>query len=306
MIETFESRCLLSASLDGGVLTVTGGDGADRISIGMGRAGVVVRHNDSISSFAAASVQSIVVNAGGGNDGVAVVTASLDKPATLNGGDGDDRLTGGAGADTLDGGDGNDILDGGGGGDVLTGGAGRDGVNYARRTAALSISLDGDANDGAAGEGDNVADDVEGVHAGSGDDTLVGSAGANVLSGGAGNDAISGGGGNDGLDGGAGHDVLNGDAGDDRLAGGTGDDTLNGGDGNDMIVGGLGVDRLNGGAGNDRLTSADTSADVLDGGAGTDMAITDALDTDVTSVERRRSFAPPTGTRTPVAPRPTR
>ena len=309
MIETFESRRLLAVTLDGGVLTVTGGDAADRISIGLRRTEIFVRLNDSFARFSAASVQSIVVNAGAGNDGVAL-QPSLNKPATLNGGAGNDRLTGGAGGDTLNGGDGDDMLDGGGGGDVLSGGGGRDGANYARRTAAVSVSLDGNPNDGAADEGDNVADDVEGVHGGSGDDTLTGSSAANILAGGAGNDTISGGGGsdglnggpgndvlngdggNDGLNGGPGNDVLNGDGGDDRLNGADGDDTVNGGDNNDWLVGGAGIDRLNGGTGNDRLLSADTSADVLDGGDGTDGAMIDSLDVVVLNVEMTRTQAP--------------
>jgi Ca2+-binding RTX toxin-like protein len=343
MIESFESRRLLSASLEGGVLTVTGTDATDRVNIGSRGGEIIVRQGATFARFAAAAVDRIVVDAGGGHDLVSLQPA-LTKPATLNGGAGNDRLTGGGGDDALNGGDGNDglsggegddaldggegddHLDGGGGADAISGGAGRDGVNYSRRTAALNVSLDGNADDGAAGEGDNVAEDVERVHGGSGDDTLTGSSASNILAGGAGNDTISGGGGGDALDGGPGDDTISGDAGDDRanggdgndtlnggggndsLNGGAGDDTLNGGDDNDWLVGGAGSDRLNGGAGNDRLVAADTSADILDGGDGTDAAMTDSLDTDVSNVETRRTPRTTTpGPRTrPEAPTGTR
>ena len=83
-------------------------------------------------------------------------------------------------------------------------------------------------------EADNVLADVEDVWSGTGDDVLVGTAGANLLMGAAGNDAISGGGGPDTLTGGDGADSLAGDAGDDVLEGGAGPDVLWGGAGVDV------------------------------------------------------------------------
>lgn len=91
----------------------------------------------------------------------------------LDGGNGDDRLEGGAGNDTMVGNHGNDeeygedgndrfdqlaVLDG---GDRLVGGAGTDTADYSRRTGAIAFTPDGVANDGANGERDNVAADVE-------------------------------------------------------------------------------------------------------------------------------------------------
>jgi Ca2+-binding RTX toxin-like protein len=134
------------------------------------------------------------------------------------------RLFGEAGADRLTGGGGDDFLDGGIGSDTLAGGAGRDTVDYSARTAPVTVSLNGSADDGEGGEADNVGSDVEVLVGGTGDDQLAGDDADNALLGNAGNDMLGGGGGNDQLDGGAG---------DDRLAGGAGADILTGGDGND-------------------------------------------------------------------------
>ncbi len=173
------------------------------------------------------------------------------------GGAGDDTITGSANDDIIDGGLGDDILNGGAGddtflegavtngGDVINGGTGRDTVDYSARTAALTVTLcvdtaaaTGDStvgdcavhNDGLAAEADQLIN-VEGVQAGSGDDTITGSTSDDTLEGGAGDDVISGG---------AGSDSIFGDAGDDTLSGGDGDDYLDGGAGTDTGDGGAG------------------------------------------------------------------
>ncbi len=83
---------------------------------------------------------------------------------------------------------------------------------------------------------------------GSGDDTLLGAAGANSNP--AANlatdaDTLSGLGGNDLIFGGAGADSLFGNAGDDTIFGGNEGDTIAGGAGNDSLSGGDGIDLLN-------------------------------------------------------------
>ncbi len=129
----------------------------------------------------------------------------------LTGGPGDDDLVGDHGNDSLRGGDGDDFLNGGGfgfstgGTDVLDGESGVDSASYFR-DGAVNVSLDGQPNDGFAGEGDNVI--AEQVESGDGDDVLTGNAGANRLDGNDGNDLLSGLEGNDVLDGGAGDDGL--------------------------------------------------------------------------------------------------
>ncbi|WP_238010030.1 hypothetical protein KZZ52_34530 [Dactylosporangium sp. AC04546] len=170
---------------------------------------------------------------------------------TLTGDGGANRLEGGAGDDVLDGAGGNDTVIGGAGSDELHGGAGTDTASYAGHTQAVTADLDGVADDGAPGENDLVATDVENLSGGTGADTLTGDSGANRLTGDTCLGVV--------LCAGQG-DVLNGGAGADVLLGGFGDDTLSGGPGNDTLTAGPGDDTLNG----------DGGFDDLDGGSGTD------------------------------------
>ena len=110
--------------------------------------------------------------------------------------------------DVLDGGAGDDRLSGDGGTDTLAGGPGVDRALYTRM-AAVTVTLDGVANDGSGAESENVGGDMEGAVTGSGADVLRGNAGANVFTAGTGDDD---------LDGGAGEDTLVGLEGDDRFA----------------------------------------------------------------------------------------
>jgi uncharacterized delta-60 repeat protein len=154
---------------------------------------------------------------------------------------GDDVLAGALGNDALWGGAGNDrfdeeyaSLDGSADADDLHGGPGIDTLDYKDRFVPVRVSLDGVADDGIAGEGDNARPDVENVVGGTADDVLIGSAANNVLKGGDGDDQLYGGGGNDILSGNAGRDRLYGEAGDDILWGfGRDADRLDGGPGHD-------------------------------------------------------------------------
>jgi Ca2+-binding RTX toxin-like protein len=192
---------------------------------------------------------------------------------------GDDKLLGGGGNDVLDGGTGNDVMVGGAGADTFVGGPGTDTVSYARDPLPVSVAVDGQANDGATGEGDNVGFDVETVIGGNGDDTLnggdaphtlIGGPGDDVLVGGNTDDTLNGGGGNDRLVGGGGNDTLQGGAGNDQLDGGEGNDTVDGGTGDDTLSGGHGNDILDGGPGDDTLRGG-TDMDVMTGGPGHDV-----------------------------------
>src|SRR5262249_29205190 len=122
-----------------------------------------------------------------------------------------DVLTGGPGPNPIEGLDGTNVIRGGAGDDQLTGGSDKDtvhggprfdSVSYCSETNPISVTLDGQANDGVAGENDNIEPDVEEVFGGSGNDHLVGGAKANTLIGGTGDDTLNGAGGNDTLDGG--------------------------------------------------------------------------------------------------------
>jgi Ca2+-binding RTX toxin-like protein len=214
----------------------------------------------------------------------------------LIGGDGNDYLDGGPGNDNLDGGAGDDTLYGGPGADLLDGGPGTDTVDYHDYTTPVSVTPDGVANDGAAGEGDNVTDTVEGAIGGSDSDYLQGNDGNGTFIGGDGNDTFVGGGGSDTFVGGAGFDTVDysaasgpvnvdvgtpggdGQAGEndnvepdvERVIGSAFADTLTAGPASAVLEGRGGNDRLTGGPGHDLLLGGDGN-DTLDGGAGRDQ-----------------------------------
>ena len=202
-------------------------------------------------------VSEIDVNLGDLNDGLTVsLPADHVFPVAADGGDGSDVLSGGAAGDDLHGGAGADLLSGGGGEDrldsgaspggtgtdVLVGGDGIDTVDYSQRTTPQTMSLDGVANDGEAGEDDNIGSDVEHLVGGSQGDTIVGGAASDILEGRDGDDRIAASPGDDMLSGGDGDDNVDGGAGDDAIRGDLGADTLAGGDGRDFVSGGGGSD----------------------------------------------------------------
>jgi Ca2+-binding RTX toxin-like protein len=167
-----------------------------------------------------------VISGGGGQD-------------TICGGSGNDNISGDAGNDRLLAGEGNDTFTEGStpsGADRVQGEGGFDTVSYGSRAAAVNVSLNGTANDGAPGEGDNVTTTVERVVGGSGGDALTGSGAANTLEGRGGGDAIRGQAGNDTLIGGPGADSLFGEGNMDAL------NLVDGVNGNDKGDGGPDID----------------------------------------------------------------
>jgi Ca2+-binding RTX toxin-like protein len=117
----------------GGVLTVTGTQGNDTISINDSTSGIGVVLNGVDSGYSANSPATrILVNAAAGNDSVNTSTANL--PTTIYGGPGNDTLVGGVNAGVgnfsngayIVGGAGDDLIHGGAGNDTLIGGAGND------------------------------------------------------------------------------------------------------------------------------------------------------------------------------------
>jgi Ca2+-binding RTX toxin-like protein len=212
---------------------------------------------------------------------------------------GDDLMLGGTGDDVLDGGPGEFVLNRGArfnpieavdetspnGQDTLLGGDGTDTVTYDHRQLPVSVMIDNTANDGSAGEQDEVGGDVEVVKGGVRDDVLrAGSAGM-TLDGGRGDDLVVGGRGNDTLLGGTddtGKDTLIGASGNDKLAGEGAEDTLrgnagidhiDGGSGGDYIDGGDGADDLQGHSGADIIRARSAGADTVRCGAGLDFVI---------------------------------
>jgi Ca2+-binding RTX toxin-like protein len=205
-----------------------------------------------------------------------------DSFVTIEGGDdvlrgrgGNDILGGNLGDDRLFGGSGNDILEygsfgvrGDDGTDEISGGDGVDTVLYGfHGHVPVSVSLNGVADDGTAGEHDDVHSDVENIVGGDSHDVLEGDGVDNHLDGAHGNDSLFGGGG------------------DDHLAGRKDDDKLFGEQGNDLLIGGEFEDLLFGGPGDDHLDMRDGYADRAVCGAGDDVATVDAKDTVSASCE---------------------
>ena len=196
---------------------------------------------------------------------------------TIIAGDGNDVIFAGSGSDYMVGGDGDDtfLLEGSFVNDGINeyhGGEGYDSIVF-HSGGSRTMYIDGTFNalssieeirstqDGIGsirglGNDDNI--DLSSVHlegtfriyAGSGNDTIVGSAGDDLL--------IYGQAGNDTIDGYLGNDTIRGDA---------GNDTLYGGEGDDHLTGGADMDELYGGAGNDTLVW-DGDDTVIDGGVG--------------------------------------
>ncbi|MEZ5101099.1 MAG: calcium-binding protein [Thermoleophilia bacterium] len=215
---------------DPGADTFSGGPGNDTVSYASSPQAVIVRiddiRNDGIAneddvrsdvetvigsrfddqligSAASNALQggpgSDVLEGLGGNDlllGTDLIAQDVARDV-MRGGDGNDTLVDGGGVDVLEGGDGNDWLWMGPGADVISGGPGIDLADYGQAVypnccnrGGLNVSIDGVANDGYPGEGDNVLTDVENLQGGLWGDVLSGGPGLNVISGGAGADTI--------------------------------------------------------------------------------------------------------------------
>ena len=211
-----------------------------------------------------------------GNDRVSLSSSGPLLPANISGGDGGDELRGSGLADTIDGGAGNDVLDGTAGGDTFYGGADWDKVDYAPRVNPVVADPGGGADDGEAGEGDDIGSDVEEIHGGAGNDTLRGTGMDESLRGGPGADT---------LDAGAGIDTLEGNDGADTLLGGDDNDTLLGGNDGDTLDGGPGGDIFSGDAGGDQLLARDGESDGINCGADADTAVLDASSLDTADPE---------------------
>jgi Ca2+-binding RTX toxin-like protein len=233
--------------------TINGGDGDDVLFDGDGAGRREIYSGGNGNDTANYSLENQPVNLsldGAANDGEAgegdLIASDVEN---LTGGARNDALTGNANNNHLRGEQGNDRLSGLGGADtfdegptasgadLITGGSGTDRVRYDERTAAgVRVTLDGAADDGQAGEGDNVEPDVENISGSKFADILLGSALPNSISGLGGND------------------TLNPLGGADRAFGGDGDDRINVRDGVQDVVSGA--------AGSDTITR-DTIDDVI-------------------------------------------
>lgn len=223
-VSTAEAK--VSASLNGQLLTVSGGKGSDRVSVACTGGVVKVNRKDPRGGAVACSaVSEVDAVMGPGNDRVDL------SGVGANTGFGQRDLPGGFGHGT---GAGADL---GPGNDTFVGGA-----------SAFNLVLAGDGDDHMTG-GD-LRDSLQG---GPGNDTAAAGAGRDVLVGGTGDDKLSSGADDDLLSGNSGNDLLRGGAGADLLGGGQGMDRLFGGPGPDQLIGGPQKDKLNGGPGNNTL-----------------------------------------------------
>jgi Ca2+-binding RTX toxin-like protein len=171
--------------------TMSGGDGLDEASYAQRTTPVVVTVDG-------------IANDGGTDEGDNV-QSDVEK---VTGGSADDRLTAGLGPAILDGSAGNDVMKGGPAADSIAGGPGTDTADYQSSPFPVTVTLDGQPDDGPPGQGDNVQPDVENVGGGSGDDTFTGSNAGNGLTTGSGQDYADGGPGPDALTMGDGIDVA--------------------------------------------------------------------------------------------------
>jgi Ca2+-binding RTX toxin-like protein len=182
-----------------GNVVFEGGDGFDRLSIGIGNAksfdaltdqGVHIAAFGTISGFEQFEIWGTGAYTGfdGGNS-----IATLDADDILRGDDGDDTLNGRGGDDRLDGGE---------GADQLIGGDGIDTATHEDSYVDMVINLESPEENTEDAAGDTYAS-IENVTGGSGNDTITGDGGDNVLSGGSvdfgddGNDTLVGGLGSD-------------------------------------------------------------------------------------------------------------
>jgi Ca2+-binding RTX toxin-like protein len=198
-----------------GVLPISGGAGTgDTVSYRFSQFGATVsldgQPNDG-HLVDDQNVKSDIENVEGSSHADTITGSNTDERERFTGGTGNDTISGLGGSDVFHEGSAPD------GADDYNGGSGIDLVDYSLRNAAVNVSLDLQANDGAPGENDFVDPNVNDVFGSQVADTITGSSGANTIRGFGGGDTISGGGSNDTLDGGTGADRLFGEDGDDTL-----------------------------------------------------------------------------------------
>ena len=291
---------------------------------------------DSLSLFSRTDIPDSmpVTILGNGGDDTIKDTYDGEAGRILDGGPGNDEVVGYGGNDRIDGGDGNDKVDGGAGNDEVRAGAGDDvlwGDHYQEPGADLldggpgtdqidewnipsadvhplpTVTLNGAADDGRPGEGDNVVD-VEQykfyINA-----TFTGGDAAETVEIGSvdsGSSNLAGGGGNDVLKANDTNDTVNGGPGDDIVEGGLGNDTVVGGPGKDMIMGDAssshcGIYSCKIAFGNDTIDARDGEADQVDCGIGEDVAKVDAIDTVANCETVERAGAAPAAPGGPAA-----
>lgn len=252
----------------GGAISADGGPGNDDLQGSFGGAAVTFFGGDGHDKIVGGTSDD-VLHGGPGNDDI----DGYNGNDQVFGDDGDDRLSGGQlfSSDLLDGGAGNDTID-------------ADWYDNNNPTNSVTVTLDGVADDGRPGEGDNVVRvetiktrqaarlvagsdavifDVTGTASGS--TTLIGSPGADRLRSFDYDDTIQGGAGNDDIEGGNGHDTIDPGPGQDSVIADAGPNSC------DFFV-------CRGVYGNDVINARDGEVDTIDCGPGNDRVVADKVD----------------------------
>ena len=313
------------AKAGAGVDLIDGGLGYDTIVAAAANVAINVSALTSIEAIDAAGFANVSLIGSSLADTLDFSGITLTGIAFIDAGSGNDTVIGTAFADTIVLGSGNDSFDAGAGDDIfiakagagvdlINGGLGYDTIVAAAANVAINVSaltsieaIDAAGFANVSLIGSSLADtlDFSGItltgiafiDAGSGNDTITGSAGNDMILLGSGNDQISGGDGNDtfllkagagvdSVDGGNGHDVvlatgnnlsitLASFAGIEEFsAGGFAGVKIVGTSGNDVMdystVTLTGIAAIMGGSGNDSIIGSDGD-DVIDGGRGLDM-----------------------------------
>jgi Ca2+-binding RTX toxin-like protein len=264
------AAALVDPSFADGVLTIRGDDEADAVDISCVDDQVDVGGASTVGDpIACADVTSIVVEMGGGDDGVGLDEVTADAfPAladlSVDAGDGDDWIIGGPLAEDIHGGTGDDRL-------TVNGSDGDD--DYVVTTALVEdrVSHEDDTISELEHFVFNLRPGTNRVDASAGPGTfeLFGSDGADILIGGSLRDT---------LDAGDGDDVLDGRGGDDELHGGSGADTVTLAGGDDDVDGEGDSDRYVVTFGSIASASiADTGAEGLDTISVTNLCSTVAI-----------------------------
>ena len=283
VVEQLETRRLLSVTLAGRQLQITGDDNPDEIIIRRRASNpsgqYEVSLNGEISHWGTGLIDSFRIRSNAGNDHITVdsTNGAIRVTRFIDGGDGNDTILGSFGVDKVNGGLGDDLIVTGNSRDEIEGAAGNDTIAGG---ADSDLIIGGDGNDSLIG-----SDGDDSIHGGNGHDSISGGDQNDFLYGNDGNDTILGSRGRDFIHGGAGADTLDAGAQNDHVYGGAGNDTISGAGGDDVIGGDeenylplpgdpqpvvTGNDIISGGIGNDTLL-AHTGTDTLTGGAGGDV-----------------------------------
>src|SRR4051794_13609886 len=157
LLESLEQRSLLSATLQGTELHVTGSSKSDLITVyydAKDKSKLDVKIRTAVTQFNASDVASLRIEGLAGDDRILIngANGAVNLPSKIYGGLGDDSNTGGSGRDRVYSGAGDDSVSGESGNDILYGEQGHDTVQGARGRDLLDGGADDDTVIGNAGD----------------------------------------------------------------------------------------------------------------------------------------------------------